>query len=348
MIFIVPSPERDARAVRGAMQKGEYAISVTLAAVVVFVVLAIQTKWQPASLKEAASQAGEFIMTTTGIGGQIPEVVGYERVKTFRLDRYRAGLYRASPAPLVFAPGRFAIYNRENQPVFKLETLEGSKEPWTALYDFSGRRGLAVPGSRTRAVYTRSLIANGEPDLVIGQYSGGDHCCTTATVVELGKESVRVLARIEALDGLPFEGLDFRRIDNDAPWEIIAHRPQRTLCGSHDDAADILSLYAYADGKYTDQTSRSSGFVESVLRQNLAKWSHEKARSLELLQTLAANYAELGQREQAKRFFAMNLSLFLPKLQKVNVDPNACLEDVERLMDKLPSVTPSGKSDRGD
>src|SRR3990170_5540594 len=110
------------------MQKGENVISVALAAVVVLSILAIQRKWQPSSLKEVASSAEEFILTTTGIRGQVPDLAGFEKVKTFRLDRYSAALYRASPAPLVFAPGRFVIYNRDNQPVFKLETLEGSKE----------------------------------------------------------------------------------------------------------------------------------------------------------------------------------------------------------------------------
>ncbi len=321
------------------VRKGEYIISVAMAAVVVLTVLAIQRKWNPASFREVASSAGEFILTTTGIG-QVPEIAGYERVKTFRLDRYRAGLYRASPAPLIFAPGRFVIYNRENQPIFKMATLEGSKDAWTAVYDFGGRRGLALPGSRVRPNYLRSLTGNGEPDVVIGQYTGGDHCCTVATVVELGEEAVKVLGRVEGLDGLPFEGLEFRKIDKDPAWEIVVRRPLRTLCGSYQDAAEVLSLYSYAGGKYADQTARFASFLEGVLRQNLSKWSHERSRSVELLQTLAVDYALLGQRDQAKRFFAMNLTLFLPELQKTRVDPNACLEDMERAVDGLPSVRP--------
>ncbi len=321
------------------VRKGEYIISVAMAAVVVLTVLAIQHKWNPASFREVATSAGEFILTTTGIG-QVPEIAGYERVKTFRLDRYRAGLYRASPAPLVFAPGRFVIYNSENRPVFRMETLEGSKEAWTAVYDFGGRHGLPMPGSRVRPNYLRSLTGTGEPDIVVGQYTGGDHCCTVATVVELGEEAVKGLGRVEGLNGLPFEGLEFRKIDKDPAWEIVAHRPLRTLCASHQGAADVLSLYSYVGGKYADQTARFAGFLEGVLRQNLSKWSHERSRSIELLQTLAVNYALLGQRDQAKRFFAMNLTLFLPELQKTRVDPNACLEDMERAVDALPSVRP--------
>lgn len=322
------------------MQKGENVISVALAAVVVLSILAVQRKWQPASLKDMASSAGEFIFDTPLIRGQVPDITGYEKVKTYRLGGFRAGLYRASPAPLVFAPGRLVIYNRNNQAVFKLETLEGSKEPWSTLYDFSGRRGLPVPGSGRRPVYSRNLTGTAENHVVIGQYSGGDHCCTTATVVELGQATAKFLGRIEGLDGLPFEGLDFRKIDNDSAWEIIAHRPFRTVCGSHEDAADVLAVYAHANGQYTDQTARYPTFREGVLRQNLAKWSQEKSRSLDLLQTLALNYAMLGQRDQGYRFFAMNLTQFLPDLKKKGVEPNSCLEDVEDLVGKLATSSP--------
>ena len=321
------------------MQKGEYAISIALAGVVVFAVLAIQARWQLASLQDVESSAGEFIMATTGIG-QVPEITGYERVKTFRLGNYRAGLYRTSPAPQLFAPGRLVIYNPQNRPVFKLDTLEGSKEPWTTLYDFAGRRGLSVPGSRARPSYSRDLAGNREADVVTGQYSGGDHCCSIVTIVELGKESAKVLGRIEGLDGLPFEGLEFLRPDNNRPWEIIAHRAYGALCGGRDDAADIVSIYAFTDGQYTDQTSSSASFLKNTLKQNLEKWSHENVRTLGLLQTLVVNYAVLGQRDQAKRFFATNLGQFLSKLQKDQLNPNTCVDDVENFVDRVPSVEP--------
>ena len=172
------------------MQKGENIVSIALAAVVLLAVLAVQRRWNPASLKDVASSAEDFILTTTGIGGQVPDIAGYERLKDFRLGNYRAGLYRATPAPLVFAPGRFVIYDHADQPVFKLETLEGSKDSWSALYDFTGRHGLPVPGSRGRSSYTRDLTGNGVPDIIVGQYSGGSHCCTVATILELGKDAV--------------------------------------------------------------------------------------------------------------------------------------------------------------
>lgn len=324
---------------RGIMQKGENVISVALAGVLVLATIAVHRRWQLASLKEIASSAEEFILNTTGLRGQIPEIAGYERVKTFNLDKYRAALYRASPAPLIFASGLFVVYDGDNKPVYKLETLEGSKEPWTVLYDFS-----AITGSRSRRrrqpVYTYPLIGTKVPYALVGQYSGGDHCCSTATVLELG-DRVSVVGRIDRLDGLPLEGLELRRVDEDAAWEFIAHRPYRTICGSHEDAADVPAVYDYVDGRYSDQTARHISFLQDVLRRNLDKWSKEKDRTLRLLHTLSVNYAVLGQREQGKRFFAMNLPPLVPDLGKRGVDPNACLEDVEILIDRLAAVVPS-------
>ncbi len=320
------------------MQKGENAISVALAAVILLVFLAVHQRWQPASLKEAASSAEDFILTTTGLGGEIPEIAGFEKVKTYRLGRYRAALYRVSPAPVLFAPGRFFIYDPGNKVAFRLETLEGSKDAWTTLYDFAGRNGLGVPGTRARPNYTRNLTGNPELDIVIGQYSGGDHCCTTATVLELGKQTVQVLGQIDGLDGVPFEGLTIRKIDKDPDWEFIAHRPYRTFCGGHDDAADVLSIFDFADGRYVDQTANHADFFQAALQENLKTWAKEKERSIQLLQTVAVNYAALGRRDEGKRFFAMSLPELLPALKKKGVDPNACIEDFESLLDRTASV----------
>ncbi len=182
------------------MQKGENIVSMALAAVVLLAVVAVQRRWNPASLKDVASSAENFILNTTGIGEQVPDIAGYERLKEFRLGDYHAGLYRASPAPLIFAPGRLVIYDHANRPVFKLDTLEGSKDLWSAVYDFNGRHGLSMPGSRARPSYTRDLSGHGVQDVIVGQYSGGSHCCTVATILELGKDAVTPIGRIDGID----------------------------------------------------------------------------------------------------------------------------------------------------
>jgi hypothetical protein len=318
------------------MQKGENIVSTALAAVILLAVLAVQRKWNPANLKEVASSAKDFILTTAGIGGQVPNIAGYERLKVFRLGAYRAGLYRATPAPLVFAPGRFVVYDHADQPAFKMETLEGSKEVWSALYDFNGRHGLSVPGSRARSSYTRDLTGKGLPDVIVGQYSGGAHCCTVATILELGKDAVTPIGSIDGIDGLPFEGVELRKLNKGTNWQFIAHRPYVTACGTHFDAADVLAIYAFTGDGFQDQTEKFGDYLQEVLRQNVAKWRQEKNRSMDLLQTVAVDFAVVGQKEVGKRFFALNLAQLMPNLQSGNVDPNVCLDALENLVDSVP------------
>jgi hypothetical protein len=322
------------------MQKGESVVSIALAAVVFFAIFALQRRWNPASLKDVATSAEDFILTTTGIRGQAPDIAGYERLKTIRLEGYLAGLYRATPAPLVFATGRLVIYDRQNQPVFTLQTLEGSKEPWTAFYDFAGRRGLPAANGRPRPEYTRDLTGNGIPDAIIGQYSGGDHCCTVATILALGTDTVTPIGRIDGLDGMPFEGLEVRKLSRDPSWECIAHRSYLTACGPQADAAGVISVYAFADGRYTDQTARFPDYLLDVLRQDLAKWRQEKSRSMGLLQTLAVDYTALGQPDQGKRFFALNLGQFTASFRKQDIDPNVCLDSLESLLGRVAGTGP--------
>ncbi|MGO8787766.1 MAG: hypothetical protein ACLQVL_10350 [Terriglobia bacterium] len=322
------------------MQKGENIVSMALAAVVLLAVVAVQRRWNPASLKDVASSAEDFILNSTGIGEQFPDIAGYERLKEFRLGDYHAGLYRAAPAPLTFAAGRLVIYDHANRLVFRLDTLEGSKDPWSALYDFNGRRGLSISGSRARPSYTRDLTGHGVQDVIAGQYSGGGHCCTVATILELGKDAVTPIGRIDGIDGLPFEGLEVRRLTKGTSWQCIAHRPNATSCGTHFDAADVLAVYAFTGGSFQDQTANFGDFLQEVLRQDVAKWGQAKNRSMTLLQTVAVDFAVVGQKDAGKRFFALNLSQFMPNLQNNHVDPNACLESLESLIDSEPVAGP--------
>ncbi len=319
--------------------KGENIVSTALAAIVLLAVLALKSKWNPTTgLTEAANSAEEFILTRAGMGGQIPEINGYEPLKVFRLGEYRAGLYRAKPAPLVFAPGRFVIYDQSDQPVYKLDTLEGSKDTWSTLYDFNGRKGLPGPSIRGRPTYTRDLTGKGVPDVILGQYSGGSHCCTIVTILELDKDAVISIGRIEGLDGMPFEGLEVRKLNKGAEFQCIAHRPYPTACGNHFDAPDVLAVYNF-DGKHFEDETRDFGdYLQDVLRQDLAKWKEEKNRTMELLQTVSVDYAVVGQKDVAKQFFAVNLDPLIAKLQGSKVDAHACLDTLQSLVDRVPSA----------
>jgi hypothetical protein len=318
------------------MHKGESVISIAITLLVVLMFLAIQKQWSPATLESMASTAEDYVLKTTGLRGRIPDIPGYERVSTYPLGSYRAAFYRAVPSPLVFASYRFIIFDRYMKAVFTVNSVEASTRPWTALYDFAGSHGRPDPRTGGYPIYARDLTGDRVPDALLGQYSGGDHCCTTVTVIELGKDDkLRTLGRIGGLDGLPFEGLEIRKLGPGKGRELVAHRPYRTLCGAHADAADVLAVYAYQNGKFTDQTSRFSAYLNQVLQQNLAKWNKAKRRTLHLLQTVALDYSETGRAGEGEQFFQNNLPLFSSQLQSTGVDPSACIQDVAKLVNSL-------------
>ncbi|HUZ46409.1 MAG TPA: hypothetical protein VMW54_07200 [Terriglobia bacterium] len=323
------------------MRKGELIISSLLAALVIALVLGLQRNWQPATLKNVASSAEQYVLGKPAPSGAYPDIPGYQRIGAYLLDReYRAALYRSISITLGFAPGRLVIYDRQNQSVYQLDTLEGARDAWTALYDFAGRRGFPVRGGRSRPQYTRDLSADGKPDVVVGQYSGSNRCCTTVSVLEIEKDSLRTIGHIEGLGGWPFESLEIRRIGQKPQWQLVVHKPQITACGSQENAADVIAVYAYANGQYTDQTLRFSEYLQGVLRENLAKWSREKEPSLGLLQSLAAQYGVLGQPDRAKKFFAENMARFLPQIKEQGFDAIACREDLNSLVDRLSKTQP--------
>ncbi|MGH9470745.1 MAG: hypothetical protein ACRD1N_10450 [Terriglobia bacterium] len=319
------------------MEKGESVISIALTALLVLIVLGIQRRWSGSTITNIASSAENFVLQSTGIRGRIPQLAGYETVRTYRLGNYSAALYRASPAPLVFASFRFVLYGTRGQPVFTRNSVEATTAPWTRLYDFAGRHGLPDPRKRGQPVYMRDLSGDGSPDLVLGQYSGGDHCCTAVTVIELKDGTASILGVIGGLDGLPFEGLEIHRLDRKTGWQLVVHRPYRTACGSHPDAADVVAVYAYDQGKFVDQTRGFPKFLDTTLQANLAKWEREKNPSLHLLQTIAADYSQAGRPAMATQFFQENLPIFFPQLESNGANPQACTEDVSNLIKNISS-----------
>jgi hypothetical protein len=322
------------------MHRGETVISAALAAVVVILFIALAHHWQPGNLRDVASSAEEFILKATGIRGEPPNIVGYDKLKSYWLPHYyRAALYRSTDVSLGLAPGRFVIYDRSNHPQLVLNTLEGLKEYWTQVYDFAGRNGLPDFSTGGHPVYTRDLSADGSPDLIVGQFSGGDQCCTIATVIQLGKESVETLGRIEGLQGWPFQGLEIHRIKGPA-WQLIVHRSYGTACGAGGDGADVLSVYNFVNGQYVDRTSSFAAYLIGVLRRELAQWSHENVRTVGLLQTITAQYVSLGRGADAQKFFESNSAPFLPQWKAAGASPQSCMQDLAGLANQVASMKP--------
>lgn len=317
------------------MHKGESVISIVITVLVVLVFLAVQKQWSPAALENMASTAEEFVLKTAGLRGDIPELPGYKIVRTFWLGNFRAALYRASPASLVFASYRFVIFDRKNRPVYKVDSVETSASPWTTLYDFAGLHGRIDPKTGGYPNYRRDLTGDGRPDVLLGQYSGGSHCCTRVTVFELEQNTAKIIGRIDGLDGMPFEGLTILKLGRGRGSELVAHRPYETACGMQEDAADVIAVYAYRDGKFADSTSQFTSYLHRVLQRHLDEWKITKNRSFHLLQTIATDFSATGQTAAGEQFFQNNLPQFSSELQANGIDPKVCAQNMSTLLSLL-------------
>lgn len=142
------------------------------------------------------------------------------------------------------------------------------------LFEQFGRFSLPKPGSITSI--GSDITGNGKPELLVLNYSGGAHCCTTFDLYELG-ESIRKVATINAGDGDP----DFFR------WK----RGKRGLLffGADDVFKNWYSSYAdspmpsiilhYCNGRYhiADDLMRKPPPTEKVLQAKVAAIQKEEA-----------------------------------------------------------------------
>lgn len=93
----------------------------------------------------------------------------------------------------------------------------------------------------------RDITGDGEPDLVVSEWSGGGHCCFTFRVFQIGKE-FRKIATIDAGHG---ERADFADLDGDSTLEFVMNdwtfAYWRTSFG---DSPAPKVILRYRDGAY--------------------------------------------------------------------------------------------------
>lgn len=171
------------------------------------------------------------------------------------------------------------------------------------LFEQYGRFYLPKPGSITSI--GSDITGNGRSELVVLNYSGGAHCCTTFVVYELGA-SIRKVATINAGDGDP----DFFR------WK----RGKRGLFffGADDVFKNWYSSYAYSpapsiilrycNGNYriADDLMRKPSPTEKALQDKAAVIQKEEAWGLpSLLWKEMLDLIYTGNAASAYRLFDM-------------------------------------------
>lgn len=148
----------------------------------------------------------------------------------------------------------------------RLRILRGAQIVW------------ASPGDETVIEDVRCEDVTGDrvPEVIMTQYSGGAHCCTSIYVLAL-KPSVRLLLNYEAGHA---GGIEIRDLDRDRRPELILYDDSFAyfddLCFACSPAG-IPLIACFRDGRFVDCT-RS---FPDVLRREIASWSETLRKAAE-------------------------------------------------------------------
>ena len=265
----------------------------------------------------------------------LPVLDGMEAVKVFDLGSYRAALYRYATPPLVFTQGKFVVYDQRYRAMYETDTLEGTREPWTRLYDFAARGGRGE-----RPVYLQDLNGDGAPEIVLGQFSGGGFCCTTVTVLTLHPSGVEMIGMVENIAGVPLENVHVRDVDRDGVRELLVEVALPPLCGSPRNAPHQPVAYTFPDGEAVEGKAQSDLNYRQILALRRSLWRRRANRTLHLLLNISVNYALLGDQEDAMDFFDREIGLVKGELEAVGVGQDACREELKDFL-KLMGPKPS-------
>ena len=284
-------------------------------------------------LTELAPPDSNSISTGAGSASDGPPTLpvpdGMEAVEVFDLGTYRAVLYRYASPPLVFTQGKFVLYDERYRSLYETDTLEGTREPWTRLYNFAGR------GREGRPVYLWDLNRDGAPEIVLGQFSGGGFCCTTATVLTLHESGIEIIGMVENIAGVPLENVHVRDVDRDGVRELLVELSLPPLCGSPRSAPHRPVAYTLLDGEAVEGKAQSDLYYRQILALRGSLWRRRANRTLHLLFNISVNYALLGDQEEAMEFFDRQIGQVRGELEAVGFGQDACREELKDFLEQI-------------
>jgi hypothetical protein len=123
---------------------------------------------------------------------------------------------------------RFADYvvrtYRDPNPYGCFEILRQGKQVYAEIgfvYQIGGSYELALSGKTELLTPIGTDVTGlGVPDVVVGEWTGGAHCCFVSHVFELGPQALRKVATIDSQDS---DGAHFEDVDHDGRLEFLTN-----------------------------------------------------------------------------------------------------------------------------
>jgi hypothetical protein len=169
--------------------------------------------------------------------------------------------------------------------------VEGCEAPYCAP------GGAAADGSSVRVA---DLDGDGEPEVVIGVYTGGAHCCTVAEVLRWNGSGYTATTRDFA---------DYGFVIDDHGIFVTGDQRFAYAFASFADSPFPVRLLTYAAGTWKDVTAKHPETLRTEaarLRKDYMK-RRNGTRALGLLAAWAADEYRLGHQRQVKAFLASEL-----------------------------------------
>jgi hypothetical protein len=163
------------------------------------------------------------------------------------------------------------------------------------------------PSPRGHSARVLDLEANAEPDVVLGLYTGGAHCCFVDQVYRLDPGT---LTYIKTEHYFGNAGAAIKDLHHDGHFEFVSTNDAFYYrFGSFADSGAPVQIWSFGAGRFTDVT-RS---FPQVIRRDAARWwklfTHHYDAGQSLIAPWAADQDLLGHRSLVKRTLARQLAL---------------------------------------
>jgi hypothetical protein len=163
------------------------------------------------------------------------------------------------------------------------------------------------PSAHGQSARVLDLESNGQPDVVLGLYTGGAHCCYVDQVYSLDPGSMTYVKKEQYFGDA---GAAIKDLHHNGHLEFVSTNDAFYYeFGSFADSGAPIQIWAFSAGRFADITRN----FPQLIRRDAARWwrlfTHNYSAGEGLISPWAADEDLLGHFKQVKRTLAKQLKL---------------------------------------